>query len=92
MVLICLEGSLPINVQLTRSFDAYMGRPGNKWKVELTRKKISSIRVTDGSGANPGMIGLIVVMMAASSVIQKLGKKQKQGQLTPSIKLGMKST
>jgi hypothetical protein len=59
-----LDKSLPINVQLTRSLDAYMGRPGNKWKVELTRKNVSPIRVTDGSGANPGMIGLIVVMMS----------------------------
>lgn len=41
-----------------RSLEAYIGNPGNTWNVELTRKKVSSICIMDGSGANPGMIGL----------------------------------
>lgn len=38
-----------------------MGRPGKRWKVELTRKNVSSIRTMDGSGAKPGIIGLMSV-------------------------------
>jgi hypothetical protein len=38
-----------------------MGRPGNKWKVELTKKNVSPIRIAEGSGANPGIIGLTTV-------------------------------
>jgi hypothetical protein len=45
-----------------------MGRPGKMWKEELTRKKVPSWKVTDGSGENPGMIGFeyfIVIFTAA---------------------------
>jgi hypothetical protein len=38
-----------------------MGRPGNKWKVELTKKNVSPIRIAEGSGAKPGMIGFTTV-------------------------------
>jgi hypothetical protein len=34
-----------------------MGIPGKRWKLELTRKKVSPMRHIDGSGARPGMIG-----------------------------------
>jgi hypothetical protein len=34
-----------------------MGSPGKRWKLELTRKNLPSIRQMDGSGENPGMIG-----------------------------------
>jgi hypothetical protein len=38
-----------------------MGRPGKRWKVELTKKKVSPIRIAEGSGAKPGMTGLTTV-------------------------------
>jgi len=40
-----------------------MGKPGKRWNVELTKKNVSPIRVTDGSGAKPGIIGLTVAAM-----------------------------
>jgi hypothetical protein len=38
-----------------------MGRPGKRWKVELTRKNVSSIRIAEGSGEKPGITGLTTV-------------------------------
>jgi hypothetical protein len=43
-----------------------MGRPGNKWKVELTKKKVSPITIAEGSGAKPGITGLTTVDVMAS--------------------------
>lgn len=43
-----------------------MGRPGNRWKVELTKKNVSPIKIAEGSGLNPGMIGLMIVDAMAS--------------------------
>jgi hypothetical protein len=43
-----------------------MGRPGNKWKVELTKKKVSPIRIAEGSGAKPEITGLTTVDAMAS--------------------------
>jgi hypothetical protein len=42
-----------------------MGSPGKMWKEELTRKKVPSWKVTDGSGAKPGMMGFeyLVLML-----------------------------
>jgi hypothetical protein len=40
-----------------------MGRPGNRWKVEFTRKYVPSTRIREGSGANPGMMGLMADML-----------------------------
>jgi hypothetical protein len=36
-----------------------MGRPGKRWKLELTKKYVLPIRQIEGSGAKPGMIGLL---------------------------------
>ena len=41
------------------------------WNVELTRKKVPSTRTTDGSGAKPGIMGLMEVVAMVMEMIKR---------------------
>jgi hypothetical protein len=56
-----------------------MGSPGNKWNVELTKKNVSPTRIAEGSGAKPGIIGLIVDAMTSDKWM--ISKEKHDGQV-----------
>jgi hypothetical protein len=59
-----------------------MGIPGKMWKEELTRKKVPSWKMTDGSGENPEIMGFeYFEVMFAFKVTRTESKKD----LTDSI-------